>query len=201
MSDPSRDREVHLIAPDPALPDLARRINDAHRQAQAAMQSGLARALDAGRLLLEAKAACGHGAWGAWLATNVECSARTAQAYMRIARHWTELGKNAGSADLSLDGALRLLASPPAPPALVAGGDNRDERDCVRFETLPLAARRELVLNWPDIRLAYVLLFDAEGLSIPEIAQVTLGREIEQDRAKRAVMSRDIPDDVVVGVV
>lgn len=103
------------------LGTLADQINDAHRQAEESMRAGLGHALNAGRLLIEAKAACPHGSWGTWLSTNVTCSSRSAQAYMRVARRWDELAANPqGPADLSLDEALRLLAT-PATPAVSAG--------------------------------------------------------------------------------
>ena len=44
-----------------ALPDLADKINDAHRQCTTAMNAGLCHAMEAGRLLLEAKEQCTHG--------------------------------------------------------------------------------------------------------------------------------------------
>jgi hypothetical protein len=95
------------------LATLAAEINHHHRQAEAALRSGLEHALEAGRLLIEAKSRCVHGTWGLWLADNFEGSARTAQAYMRVADRWPELqAKAQDSADLSLDGALKLLAAP-----------------------------------------------------------------------------------------
>jgi len=70
------------------LPDLASQINLEHASAMEHAQSAVRRARKAGELLLQAKEGCQHGAWLPWLATN--CPAipeRTAQAYMRLARH------------------------------------------------------------------------------------------------------------------
>lgn len=75
----------------------------------------------AGELLIEAKQAVTHGEWSDWLAANVRrASERSAQRYMRLAKHWPELQAKAPSvADLSLGAAEALLATPkpelPAP--------------------------------------------------------------------------------------
>ena len=45
------------------LPALAAAINAEHRQAETALNDGLRHALEAGRLLLEAKKLCPHGTW------------------------------------------------------------------------------------------------------------------------------------------
>ncbi len=98
------------------LGQLAARINEEHRQAEAHAVSAVEHAAKAGRLLVAAKAGCAHGTWLPWLEANVACSVRTAQAYMRVARRWDELAvKNADPAHLSIDGALRMLAEPDAP--------------------------------------------------------------------------------------
>ncbi len=98
------------------LATLAARINEEHRQAEAHAVSAVEHAAKAGRLLVAAKAGCAHGTWLPWLEANVACSVRTAQAYMRVARHWDELvAKSADPAHLSIDGALRMLAEPDAP--------------------------------------------------------------------------------------
>jgi hypothetical protein len=101
------------ITPTQALATLAEQINDHHRQAEAALRSGLEHALAAGRLLIEAKELCVHGTWGQWLAEHFEGSARTAQCYMRVAKRWPELEAKAQRvADLSFREAARLLAAP-----------------------------------------------------------------------------------------
>jgi hypothetical protein len=63
-------------------------------------------------LLAEAKAALPHGAWRAWLAARVECSERTAQLYMQLARDWDAAGRTAGrrSALLTVLALVVLLA-------------------------------------------------------------------------------------------
>jgi Protein of unknown function (DUF3102) len=98
------------------LATIAEQVNAAHREAQEFLHKGLNRAIDAGNLLLEAKARLKHGEWLPWLDANVECSARTAQAYMRVARYAEELDKNADLSHLSLVGALKMLTAPEPDP-------------------------------------------------------------------------------------
>lgn len=97
--------------------ELAVRINHEHERCASAAQTAIGHAIAAGELLIEAKAEIGHGRWSAWLEENFAASARTAQGYMRLARH----SKTQELADLGVEGALRQLAAPRAPavhPAL-----------------------------------------------------------------------------------
>ena len=96
------------------LDTLAGRINAEHHACETAVNAALEHALAAGDLLIEAKSACPHGAWQAWLENSFDGSVRTAQAYMRVAAHRDEVeaAKTQSSAPLSLDGALRALSTP-----------------------------------------------------------------------------------------
>ena len=96
------------------LAGLAADINAAHRACEAAGRAAVRHAVDAGRLLLAAKAALPHGGWLPWLRAELECSERTAQLYMRLARGWPVLaGENPQRvADVSLREAARLLSGP-----------------------------------------------------------------------------------------
>ena len=69
--------------------------------------------MEAGRLLIQAKDQVGHGGWLRWLKANTSVSERTAQYYMKLAR---DPSKSAIIADLTLDGALKLLGTPKADP-------------------------------------------------------------------------------------
>jgi hypothetical protein len=60
------------------LDDLAGRINQAHQQAQQAASDAVQHAVQAGKLLAEAKAQVEHGQWLPWIAANFKGSARTA---------------------------------------------------------------------------------------------------------------------------
>jgi len=100
--------------PKPQAPAaLGDRANAEHRACLAAAGDALQHARAAGQALAEAKQHVGHGGWGEWLADNFEGSERTAQVYMRVSARWEEIESKAQStADLSLDGAVKLLASP-----------------------------------------------------------------------------------------
>ena len=103
------------LSPLPAdLPALARDINAAFRAAQEHAKTAVECAVEAGTLLLRAKAAVHHGQWLPWLAANCpDIAERTAQAYMRLAREQTALhAKSATVADLTINEALRLLTGP-----------------------------------------------------------------------------------------
>jgi hypothetical protein len=100
------------------LEALAERINAEHEQFGNALRAGLHHALEAGRLLLEAKAGLPHGAWLPWLRDNCKVPERTAQLYMRLARELpARLGgdESARLADLSITEAVDLLARPREP--------------------------------------------------------------------------------------
>ncbi len=96
------------------LTTLADEINAEHRACDEALRSGLAHAVRAGELLTEAKSRVRHGEWGRWLEENFEGSARSAQAYMKVAREIPNLdGATAQRvADLSFRGALKELSGP-----------------------------------------------------------------------------------------
>jgi len=99
------------------LPQLAEQINHHHRACEAAMNRGLDHALQAGRLLIEAKAQVNHGGWLPWLKENFVGSDRTAQIYMRVADRWPEIEAKAQEPTLlTLDAASRLLTTPKAGP-------------------------------------------------------------------------------------
>ena len=92
------------------LPILAHEINQAHLKVCRAARMSLKHAIAAGRLLLEAKEAAGHGKWLEWLSLNVVVSERTAQDYMRLAQHQGRLPPNsAAAADLTIRAAIGAL--------------------------------------------------------------------------------------------
>jgi len=63
---------------------LAEQANRHHADAQAKAQEAVQHAIEAGRLLTEAKAQVAHGQWSTWLADNFIGSARTAREYMKL---------------------------------------------------------------------------------------------------------------------
>jgi hypothetical protein len=107
-----------LIGPaETGLDTLAERINLEHELCQTSFRVGLAHAIEAGRLLCEAKQRLAHGQWLPWLGAHCTFSERTAQGYMRVARHAAELTADPqrvadSDGGLSLRGALEMLARP-----------------------------------------------------------------------------------------
>ena len=93
-----------LIAPN----DLAARINAAHEEVKRALWRGAEHAIEAGRLLLQAKASVPHGQWLEWIGANCRFSERMAQIYMRLADGALE-SKTKRIADLTVTDAIRLL--------------------------------------------------------------------------------------------
>jgi hypothetical protein len=98
----------------PELERLATEINQEHAAFESVLRAGMAHALRCGDLLMAAKKLVAHGGWLPWLAANCTVSERTAQAYIRVARHRAELEEKSatGVADLSFREGLRLLAEP-----------------------------------------------------------------------------------------
>lgn len=92
----------------------ASKINTEHEAAQQCAAAAVAHAIRCGELLIEAKAALPHGAFGAWLAANVEFSDRTARGYMQLAG--LDEAKRQRVADMTLRGALAALAQPKTQP-------------------------------------------------------------------------------------
>jgi phage N-6-adenine-methyltransferase len=93
----------------PPAAGLATRIRAEHEAAQSAMRSAVSHAVEAGKLLMEAKRTVGHGGWEAWVRDSCGFSERTAQGYMRLARLDPEKAQRV--ALLSLREALKALAS------------------------------------------------------------------------------------------
>jgi hypothetical protein len=97
------------------LADLAVRIKAEHEAAASAMQRSVEHAINVGELLIQAKALLKHGQWLPWLEEHCAMPERTAQFYMRVARHRKIVeaeGKYARLADLTLEGVQKLLAAP-----------------------------------------------------------------------------------------
>src|SRR5215211_4812889 len=89
-------------------------INTHHHACEAAVGTALKNAVMCGALLAEQKREIPHGEWAGWLGENFDGSARTAQVYMRLHRNRemvAELQNRRPSAHLSIDGAVRALAS------------------------------------------------------------------------------------------
>ncbi len=146
---------------------LASAINTEHRKAQECAQAAIDHAYEAGRLLVEAKATVPHGEWGAWLAANFEGSDRTARGYMRLANNWEAIAaKRQSSADLSIDGALQLLAAPK---------DKPDEEPAARppyWTSREPAENAKQIAMWPDLLDAPTRLYMAMGKTVEDVAAI-----------------------------
>jgi len=163
------------------LTDLAARINEEHDHAVTAIRAGLHHALEAGRLLLDAKAQVSHGGWLDWLQANCAVPERTAQLYMKLARDLParlQGRESATVADLTIRDAVALLAERTGPMS-----DTSPNTEIPRYYILawPVEKRQRLCREWWDQRAWYTLLLDAEGRTAPEVAD-TLGVSLDQVR-------------------
>jgi hypothetical protein len=93
------------------LAELAAQINTEHDECKATFKRGLDHAMRAGDLLIQAKALVGHGNWLLWFREHCHMAERTAQVYMRLARHRPQV-ESAGPAGLTIDSMLATLAQP-----------------------------------------------------------------------------------------
>jgi hypothetical protein len=101
-------------SPPPSLEERAVRIRKAHIDVAEAILTAVERALDAGLQLSAAKAEVRHGGFETYVA-RCGISMRTAQNYMRLARHEAKvrelvIEKAQGNAYLTMPDALKLVA-------------------------------------------------------------------------------------------
>ena len=88
------------------LDELRVGIDREHAAAVAAFRTSVAHAIRAGELLVEAKALVPHGHWLDWVDANFIASRRTAQHYMKLAKHPEDTQR---VAHLGVGRALRAL--------------------------------------------------------------------------------------------
>jgi hypothetical protein len=141
------------------LDKLASEINKEAKLAEQHAMQAVNHALNAGRLLTEAKEQCPHGQWLPWMAENFEGSARTAQGYMRLFEHRDVLANTQRAAHLSVREALKMLAEPQA----------------VAPEEKPEPYKppsRDAIERWPDLLDGPSRVFHAEGMSHAQIAEL-----------------------------
>jgi hypothetical protein len=104
---------MHDLTLSNSLVDLAARIKAEHEATSSNLKRGLSHAIAAGQLLIKAKEQLKHGKWLPWLSECCQVPERTAQAYMRVAKSFGNLGDSANTqrvADLSFRDSLRSLA-------------------------------------------------------------------------------------------
>src|SRR5262245_5404335 len=146
---PGVERSSDLMTRDIAnldLGQLAENIQQAHLRCRAALHQGLQHALEAGKLLIQAKERVPHGKWLPWLEEHCDLSERLAQKYMQVARELPKLGGSNPPrvADLSFRQALELIADNAAEAARVPELD--------RPEALDRAAEEVLRRRRPSLR-------------------------------------------------
>lgn len=92
-----------------SLADLRERLKAEHAAVTTALKTSLTHAMAAGDILIEAKAQLKHGQWLPWL-KSAGLSERTAQRYIRLARHRAAIEANPTRvSDLGIGGALAML--------------------------------------------------------------------------------------------
>jgi hypothetical protein len=86
LIDPAQTAEHKRFVEQECVPlaSIAAQINAEHRACKAAWQAGLNHALQAGRLLCQAKAQLEHGNWLPWVEQHTGVSAREAQRYCSL---------------------------------------------------------------------------------------------------------------------
>lgn len=104
------------------LAQVEAQLDDEQVQCEAALRAALGHAIRVGDLLIEAKALIAHGAWLPWLSAHFRGSARTARAWMQLARE----SKTATVADLGVRAALAALAAPREEHEPSASDDARE---------------------------------------------------------------------------
>jgi hypothetical protein len=112
MIDECTDKSITDLSRSNSLVDLAAKIKAAHTAVDTALKQSLQHAMEAGKLLIQAKAEVPHGQWLPWLRDHCAISERTAQLYMRVAnnREDIELQIRNDVADLTLSQAAAVLA-------------------------------------------------------------------------------------------
>jgi hypothetical protein len=114
---PTQYHENPLSAPENlSLATLATSISREHTLASEHAREALTHAIEAGRLLTDAKALVRHGNWLAWLKENIKFSARTTQLYIRLYVNRDRLNAQC-VAHLPLRAAQRLMAETRPPEA------------------------------------------------------------------------------------
>ncbi|HET6881506.1 MAG TPA: GIY-YIG nuclease family protein [Pirellulales bacterium] len=131
---------------------LARSANLSHRWAAAAAGAAINHMVGAGHSLVQARDLCEEGGWLRWLRKNFEGSIRTAQRYMRIARHLPASQLDATCASpKSQTAVLRAIrgvvftgpgGAEAGAPALAGPADNWGDDAAARRRLAFVAARR-----------------------------------------------------------
>lgn len=93
---------------------LTAAIRQEHEAASTAARSALGHALEAGRLLAEARSSIPHGSWESYVKDSCSIAPRTASLYLRLHRNRDRLPNRQHAAEISVRQAARLLERPKA---------------------------------------------------------------------------------------
>jgi hypothetical protein len=128
------ERSQQLV-PASALPDLARKINEAHNEATLQAKSALFAAKRAGELLLQAKEDKSRTLpFKEWVETETALSYRTAARYMTVATGWSRLkGVNV---DTLSDALVVLGQADPRPRGRVPQLAKPDAQHAIKLQTM-----------------------------------------------------------------
>lgn len=102
-------------------------IRQEHAAVSAAAQSALQHALEAGRLLADARRNISHGSWESYVRDSCGIPPRTASLYLRLHRNRDRLPNRQHVADLSVRQAARLLEQPKVKTEPVHGDPTKAE--------------------------------------------------------------------------
>lgn len=110
----SKGELVVVPPPPPPLAELTALIRMKHYQVEAALLTAVARAIETGKALIAAKKQVGHGNFEDYVTIECRFTVRTAQNYMRLAKHEAKLGqllahKNEGRSYLTMNEALKFI--------------------------------------------------------------------------------------------
>ena len=164
---------------------------------ETAVQSALTHALDAGDILLKAKADAGHKGWASFLEAG-RIKDRTAQVYMQLAkaRSVIEAADPQSSADLSIAGALRLITKPRSKSPSKADAPDEGTKDPSPATTLSVDA----VIAWlatasPEDRARVVEALSITCADVPpsvaaDIVQHAVAQERELARKQRDALMK-----------
>ena len=98
----------------PTLAELTALILMGHNQVETALLTAVVRAIETGKALIAAKKQVGHGNFEDYVTIECRFTVRTAQNYMRLAKHEAKLDqllahKNEGRSYLTMNEALKFI--------------------------------------------------------------------------------------------
>jgi Zn-finger nucleic acid-binding protein len=153
-------------------PERAAAINRLHDEVIGSVNTALARAIEAGGLLIDTKAELPHGEFTPWLRANCSFSVVTARRYMRLHEHREEL-RQERSGVTGLTAAYRLLAGPSEDAAAPVAAPPTTET-----VTVPLGELNRLIIR--------AVVGDPSTYRLPPIPQSTDDDNMSSDdRAER----------------